>query len=53
MAKYTAVGTPDDVAGYLAWFAEEAHADELITVHGALDVDDREQSLRLTGATAA
>jgi luciferase family oxidoreductase group 1 len=47
MAQYTAVGTPDDVADYLASFAQEAQADELITVHGALTVDDRERSVRL------
>ncbi|WP_291381257.1 LLM class flavin-dependent oxidoreductase [Demequina sp.] len=53
MATYTAVGTPEEVREYLEAFALEARADELITVHGALDADDREQSLRLTAATAA
>lgn len=47
MARYTAVGTPDEVREYLEAFAQEARADELITVHGALDVADRERSLRL------
>jgi putative transposase len=53
MARYTAVGTPAEVAAYLENFAAEAHADELITVHGALDADDRERSLRLTAAAVA
>jgi len=53
MARYTAVGTPDDVREYLEAFTQDAQADELITVHGALDVADRERSLRLTGATVA
>ncbi|WP_291377619.1 LLM class flavin-dependent oxidoreductase [Demequina sp.] len=47
MARYTAIGTPDDVREYLEAFAAEARADEVITVHGALGVDDRERSLRL------
>ena len=50
MARYTAAGTPADVREYLEDFAAKAHADELITVHGALDADDRERSLRLTAA---
>lgn len=52
MARYTAVGTPGEVREYLDAFAHEARADELITVHGALDVNDRERSLRLTAHTA-
>ncbi|NTV39434.1 MAG: LLM class flavin-dependent oxidoreductase [Demequinaceae bacterium] len=48
MARYTAVGTADAVRDYLEDFAAKAHADELITVHGALDVADRERSLRLS-----
>lgn len=48
MARYTAIGTAEDVREYLENFTAEAHADELITVHGALDADDRERSLRLT-----
>ena len=51
MSRYTAAGTPSDVSAYLENFAAEAHADELITIHGALDVADRERSLRMT-ATA-
>ncbi len=50
MARYTAVGTPSEVREYLEAFAQEARADELITVHGALDVEDRERSLRLAAA---
>jgi len=53
MARYTAVGTPDDVREYLKAFAQDAQADELITVHGALDVADRERSLRLTAMAVA
>ena len=53
MARYTAVGTPADVAAYLENFAAEAQADELITVHGALDPDDRERSLRLAAGAVA
>ncbi len=53
MARYTAVGTPDDVREYLETFAQEAHADELITVHGALNVADRERSLRLAAPGVA
>ncbi|MCB2412339.1 LLM class flavin-dependent oxidoreductase [Demequina sp. TTPB684] len=47
MARYTAVGTASDVREYLETFADEAHADESITVHGALASEDRERSLRL------
>jgi putative transposase len=53
MARYTAVGTPDEVREYLEAFAAEARADELITVHGALSVDDRERSLRLAAPGVA
>jgi luciferase family oxidoreductase group 1 len=53
MARYTAIGTAADVREYLEDFAEEAQADELITVHGALDADDRERSLRLAATAAA
>ncbi len=53
MSRYTAVGTPHDVAAYLEDFAGDARADELITVHGALDVDDRERSLRLVAQAVA
>ena len=53
MARYTAAGTPTQVRAYLENFAQEAHADELITVHGALDVADRERSLRLAAHAIA
>jgi len=53
MARYTAIGTAADVREYLENFAAEAQADELITVHGALDADDRERSLRLAATAAA
>ena len=53
MTRYTAIGTPAEVREYLESFAHEAHADELITVHGALDADDRERSLRLAAQRPA
>jgi luciferase family oxidoreductase group 1 len=54
MTRYTAVGTPEDVRGYLENFATEAHADELILAHHATNVEDRVRSVELTaGAMAA
>jgi luciferase family oxidoreductase group 1 len=53
MARYTAMGTAADVREYLENFAVEAQADELITVHGALNADDRERSLRLAARATA
>jgi luciferase family oxidoreductase group 1 len=47
MLKYTAMGTPDAVAAYLANFRAHSDADELITVHGADTVEGRLRSLEL------
>ncbi|MDY7090662.1 MAG: LLM class flavin-dependent oxidoreductase [Actinomycetota bacterium] len=49
MTRYTAVGTPDEVREYLLKFAAETGADELITAHHALGLDDRVRSVELTG----
>lgn len=48
MMKYSAIGTPDQVSDYLVHFAKEAHADELITAHPAINVSDRLRSVELT-----
>ncbi len=48
MMKYAAVGTPDEVRAYLASFAEEAGADELITAHQSPRIEDRLASVALT-----
>lgn len=48
MAKYTAVGTEDEVRAYLEEFAASTGADELITVHHAVRVADRIRSVELT-----
>lgn len=53
MMSRSAVGTPADVRGALEAFVDEARADELITVHAALDADARVESVRLTGAAFA
>jgi luciferase family oxidoreductase group 1 len=50
MTRYTAVGTPDEVRSYLAAFAADTGADELILAHHATEVDDRVRSVELTGA---
>jgi luciferase family oxidoreductase group 1 len=50
MMKYAAVGTPDEVASYLAWFAEDAQADELIIAHQSPSIDERLRSVELTAA---
>jgi luciferase family oxidoreductase group 1 len=47
MMTYTAVGTPDVVAGYLAEFREHADADELMVVHQGDSVAARVRSLEL------
>ncbi len=49
MMRYTAVGTPDEVAEYLERFAGRTGADELIVAHQALSAEDRVTSVRLTG----
>ncbi|WP_116109583.1 LLM class flavin-dependent oxidoreductase [Amycolatopsis ruanii] len=48
MTRYTAVGTPAEVRAYLADFATDAQADELILAHHAHDVADRVRSIELT-----
>ncbi|MGP9783997.1 LLM class flavin-dependent oxidoreductase [Glutamicibacter sp. AOP12-B1-11] len=48
MMRFTAIGTGDNVAEYLADFAETAQADELITVHHPLLEEDRLNSVNLT-----
>ena len=48
MMRYTAVGDPAEVRTYLEEFATLAHADELMVLHGATDVDDRLRSVELT-----
>ncbi|GAB3235662.1 LLM class flavin-dependent oxidoreductase [Glycomyces halotolerans] len=53
MAKYTAVGTPDEVRAFLEEFAASARADELITAHHAVDVADRVRSIELTAKAMA
>jgi luciferase family oxidoreductase group 1 len=52
MFTYTALGTPDAVAGYLDEFRAHADADELITVHGADTVEGRLRSLELVADVA-
>ncbi|WP_061964724.1 LLM class flavin-dependent oxidoreductase [Demequina aurantiaca] len=47
MMRHTAIGTPEEVAVFLADFALEAQADELIVAHGALNVADRLRSVEL------
>jgi luciferase family oxidoreductase group 1 len=47
MMRYTAVGTPDEVRRFLKDFAEQSHADELITVHPSAALEDRLHSLKL------
>ncbi|GIF26501.1 putative transposase [Actinoplanes tereljensis] len=48
MTRYTAVGTPDEVAEYLGAFAKGCQADELITTHQAPEPADRVRSIELT-----
>ncbi|WNM23926.1 LLM class flavin-dependent oxidoreductase [Demequina capsici] len=52
MMSRVAAGTPDEVRAGLEAFAAEAGADEVITVHAALDADARVESVRLTGPSA-
>ena len=47
MMRYTAVGTPEVVADYLASFAEHAQADELMVVLASPGADTRLRSLDL------
>ncbi len=50
MMSKAAVGTPAEVREGLEAFAEEARADELITVHPSLDPEARVRSVTLAGA---
>ncbi|MGW4244976.1 LLM class flavin-dependent oxidoreductase [Nocardia sp. NPDC004722] len=50
MTTYTAVGTSAEVVSYLEDFAAEVGADELITAHHALGIEDRVRSVELTAA---
>ncbi|AYF74540.1 LLM class flavin-dependent oxidoreductase [Nocardia yunnanensis] len=50
MTTYTAAGTSAEVVAYLEDFAAEVGADELITVHQALRIEDRVRSVELTAA---
>lgn len=52
MMRYTAVGTPDIVADYLASFTEHAQADELMVVHAGPGTDSRLRSLDLLADVA-
>lgn len=53
MLTHTAVGGAEEVAAYLAGFAEETGADELITVHYSDSVPHRLRSVELlAGATS-
>jgi luciferase family oxidoreductase group 1 len=47
MLAYTAVGTADEASAYLANFAEETGADELITAHYSDSVPNRLRSVEL------
>jgi len=49
MTRYTAAGTPGEVGEYLAAFAVDTGADELILAHHATEVADRVRSVELTG----
>ncbi|MTD56238.1 LLM class flavin-dependent oxidoreductase [Amycolatopsis pithecellobii] len=48
MTKYSVAGTQDEVREYLTDFADSVEADELITVHHAVDIADRVRSVELT-----
>ena len=52
MTRYTAAGTPDEVASYLEAFATSAQADELIVAHHAQSLADRTRSIELTASAA-
>jgi luciferase family oxidoreductase group 1 len=47
MMRYSAVGTPATVAGYLDEFARHADADELVVVHAGPTLDARLRSIDL------
>jgi luciferase family oxidoreductase group 1 len=47
MLSYSAVGTPQEVSGYLDGFLRKTGADELIVVHHAPGIEDRLRSVTL------
>ena len=53
MTRYSAVGSPREVRRQLEEFAVLARADELITAHASLAVDDRLRSVALTADAMA
>jgi alkanesulfonate monooxygenase SsuD/methylene tetrahydromethanopterin reductase-like flavin-dependent oxidoreductase (luciferase family) len=52
MLTYSAVGTGEEAASYLADFQEKTGAQELITVHYADSVDNRVKSVELLAEAA-
>jgi luciferase family oxidoreductase group 1 len=53
MMRYVAIGTPAEVRPYLAGFAADVGADELITVHQALSLERRLRSVTLLAEAMA
>lgn len=53
MMRYSAVGTPTQVAEFLDDFAAAAHADELIVAHQSPTIADRLRSVELTAGAMA
>jgi len=53
MMRYSAVGTPTEVRGFLEEFAASAQADELIVAHQSPTIDDRLRSVALTADAMA
>jgi len=53
MMRYSAVGTPTQVAEFLDDFAASAHADELIVAHQSPTIADRLRSVELTAGAMA
>jgi luciferase family oxidoreductase group 1 len=51
MMHYSAVGTPSEVAAYLAEFARHAGVDELVLAHSSPRVEDRLTSIELTASS--
>ena len=47
MMHYTAAGNPEEVHLYLESFAQQANADELITVHPSPTIEERLRSIGL------
>lgn len=53
MMRYSAVGTPTEVADFLDDFAASARADELIVAHQSPAITDRLRSVELTADSMA